>query len=1679
MAFRTSTIGRVFVALSCLLAAWVVQALESAADATAAEVPGTSPHDIFVGARGAARVSIPLRAPPIDGGLTLPLSLEYDAARGGDQGRSGLEDVSTYGWYLNGVSTIHRCVVGEAAPVAPIKGQPAGTLGDGLCLDGERLILIAGTHSTSTAEYRPERDPDTRVLARRGADGELWFEVGIGDGSLRIFGESAGARVRGRVRSTWGSGPAAPGPVLVWGLERVSLVNAADVRITWHRGAEDSLFAPRRIIQGEQEIDFAFARSGASGKESAQPGAQRMLLRSVALTVGARPVRAYRLEHRRDEAGRERLVSVQECGFDREGQQRSCLPPLRFGWAAIEVDAPHYPVVLAQVADGLGALNRFGWWGANEPGSDDSGDTAKASSSSPFGAQVLIPDARAIRGPLVRERTLVLGTAVERRWRYDYRAGGLTSTRGRGYLGVPETTVTDSGRRTTTFTQYRLDWPFTGSTAQRRVYADSGEGVPQEIEREENRFETEPGPVRRPFLATQARWHLEGGRTAGVDLLHQIPCRARPDEPACQEQGAEVVDDVWLSVAETGVELAEATQAAGIWGDVPRRRIATGALRDRRTERFVRQHVADPWIRGRVVARSVSWEAPGTPTRALSETYAYRAGTQEVARFTQFPGDPELERVVEREFAAGEALPMSETLRGAGAEARRWQRASQVDSVGASEVLINPLGQLTERWHDPRFGTLWRASEDGLRDHTFERDPFGRLIREIRPDQITVEYSYASCSASNCMLPDDAGAAFSVARWEHVAGVKRGPALIRVHDRLGRVLLESRETLGSPGMRSHERYTYDRAGRLVGVARALSNSAPPACRGSGSGCRWREFDARDRLVRESYPDGGQVRFTFGANDGHRTVVRTETLMAAGESAGIRQQFMALDLGGRLLETRIEMGTDAATVSRYRYDAAGNLASVDVNGSRIATVGWDRAGARVRLDDVSSGTTLWRRNGLGEVVGVIEAGGRTTRFQRDALGRVIARHRQDGASDTWQWDPEHARGALAARSSPGFNEIFRHDSDGRLVSVETEVSDPAQITGRYTRSFAYDTAGRLLVQRFPNGVEIEYRHGDTGLVEAVAMEGSILHAWHALDAAGRPTRESLQGGALWASRSYGPAGGRLARIEAGLSANNRLLQGHDYLWQSNGQLAQRQSGRGTVSLADDRTERLRYDPQRRLVALSEGLRGVSLSYDRAGNLVTRRSVRSSDDSADEFRFNDPAAPFRLQSARLNGVTVEYGYDPSGRVVRRAGADGVITTVHHDALGRVREIMRGSDGAPPLAQDAFHYDPDGRRLVTRERWREGDANAQRLTLELGGDFERVELAAAGRYDRIERIDATPALRIVRRRVAETGQWERDLQYVHRDHLGSVELITDGAGRVLDRFAYDPFGSRQDPDTGDRLQGGALTALLERQDTSGSAGFTDHRHLDRTGFIHMQGRVFDPGTGRFLAPDPLLQEPGDVRAFNRYAYVGYDPLSLVDPSGLCGREVGYQLTPCEAGVEHLRVVASRLPGAGLPFAFGSLSYAGAAPWVSLPGGLPTVGGLGLPDLSGIVPQALAQLNAAGLRSAGAAVCLGTVLGGCGALSVDTRSGAVYGMLLLGVVPGAGLSIGAERVLWQSPTQQAGGFGTALFVSGGVSGLGGSLALSQGTNGVNLTGTIGYGFGFGGGAGFYYALPLGVLGY
>ena len=135
---------------------------------------------------------------------------------------------------------------------------------------------------------------------------------------------------------------------------------------------------------------------------------------------------------------------------------------------------------------------------------------------------------------------------------------------------------------------------------------------------------------------------------------------------------------------------------------------------------------------------------------------------------------------------------------------------------------------------------------------------------------------------------------------------------------------------------------------------------------------------------------------------------------------------------------------------------------------------------------------------------------------------------------------------------------------------------------------------------------------------------------------------------------------------------------------------------------------------------------------------------------------------------------------------------------------------------------------------------------------------------------------------------------MEYLHRDHLGSVEAVTDAGGDSLLVQAYDPFGERRKSDWTGMLSASERQTLVDNQPLKTSRGYTGHEHLDRTGFIHMNGRLYDPQLGRFLSPDPIVAAPGSSQSWNSYSYVSNSPLSFVDPGGQfqagIGCNVGY---------------------------------------------------------------------------------------------------------------------------------------------------------------------------------------------
>lgn len=123
---------------------------------------------------------------------------------------------------------------------------------------------------------------------------------------------------------------------------------------------------------------------------------------------------------------------------------------------------------------------------------------------------------------------------------------------------------------------------------------------------------------------------------------------------------------------------------------------------------------------------------------------------------------------------------------------------------------------------------------------------------------------------------------------------------------------------------------------------------------------------------------------------------------------------------------------------------------------------------------------------------------------------------------------------------------------------------------------------------------------------------------------------------------------------------------------------------------------------------------------------------------------------------------------------------------------------------------------------------------------------------------------------------------VRYTLEDHQGSPSAIlasTTNPAAPLVKESFEPYGSRRDPsDWSGPPTGGDITIIngITRQ------GFTGQTMLGSMGLIHMNGRVMDSITGRFLSADPYITEPGNTQNFNRYGYVYNNPLSYIDPSG-----------------------------------------------------------------------------------------------------------------------------------------------------------------------------------------------------
>jgi RHS repeat-associated protein len=109
----------------------------------------------------------------------------------------------------------------------------------------------------------------------------------------------------------------------------------------------------------------------------------------------------------------------------------------------------------------------------------------------------------------------------------------------------------------------------------------------------------------------------------------------------------------------------------------------------------------------------------------------------------------------------------------------------------------------------------------------------------------------------------------------------------------------------------------------------------------------------------------------------------------------------------------------------------------------------------------------------------------------------------------------------------------------------------------------------------------------------------------------------------------------------------------------------------------------------------------------------------------------------------------------------------------------------------------------------------------------------------------------------------------RYVHPDHLGSTNVVTDENDNVVQTLDFYPYGST-------RIS--VATSTRERRQFIGQ--FTDDSNLS-----YLNARYYEGSRGQSISEDPMFwskQNLENPQSLNSYSYADDNPITKNDPSG-----------------------------------------------------------------------------------------------------------------------------------------------------------------------------------------------------
>lgn len=482
-------------------------------------------------------------------------------------------------------------------------------------------------------------------------------------------------------------------------------------------------------------------------------------------------------------------------------------------------------------------------------------------------------------------------------------------------------------------------------------------------------------------------------------------------------------------------------------------------------------------------------------------------------------------------------------------------------------------------------------------------------------------------------------------------------------------------------------YTYDKMWNLV--SKTMPNGALLS----------NTYDINNRLSEVKLPLGGSISYEYDA---------VGNKISETDAEGNKTAFV-YDAANQLVE-RIEAD---GTKTEFKYDREGNLITViDAMGYETSYT-YDDSGRRTSMTDAEGNTTSVFYNNMGNVERVCYANGSQTVYTYETGGRLQSVENPDGSKETYTYD---ANGNMLTRTNGVGDSIsFEYDKLNRIVGIIN------QLGGK--RSFSYDIIGNITQIVDEKGNQTNYEYSPNGnLLKVTDALGN--ETFYEYDVMGNLTKTICTG---------------TSGEEAQHTSFDWDLEGHvtsvtdplgaieSYTYDKNGNMVSKTDKDGyltqftygssgkleEVLYADGQSVALSYDALRRLKEVKDMLGTTSITMDKMGRALSvtdsygkttgyewgamgeKTAVIYPDGKRAEYEYNQA---MQLVALHTGSDTIRYAYDEIGRISKKMLPNGVDTTYHYSAFGRVDEIRH--EGANVSESYKYEFDVYGNKISTEK-------------------------------------------------------------------------------------------------------------------------------------------------------------------------------------------------------------------------------------------------------------------------------------------------------------------------------------------------------------------------------------------